>query len=103
VGAGYTINRYLTIGISRYQYNLGEEANQTDSLGNPVAERSVPKCTFNSLNLSSQPFKNLFIGINTTYFNGKYREYQLVLSILILGSLKNLNSEKTKPSYIRSM
>ena len=67
LSAGYNINKNLTIGISRNHFTTGQEINITDSVGNPIASGNTPTNSFYSLNISSQPIKNLFIGANTNY------------------------------------
>ena len=67
ISAGYNINKYLTIGISRNHFTTGQEINITDSVGNPIASGNTPTNSFYSLNISSQPIKNLLIGANTNY------------------------------------
>jgi len=68
ISAGYNINKYLTIGISRNHFTTGQEINLSDSVGNPIVTGHTPTNSLYSLNISSQPIKNLFIGINTNYF-----------------------------------
>ncbi len=67
ISAGYNINKYLTIAISRNQFTIGQKINLTDSVGNPIATGFTPTNSLYSLNISSQPIKNLFIGVNTNY------------------------------------
>lgn len=67
ISAGYNINKYLTIGISRNHFTTGQEINSTDSVGNPIATGNTPTNSLYSLNISSQPIRNLFIGANTNY------------------------------------
>ncbi len=67
ISAGYNINKYLTIGISRNHFTFGQEVNLSDSAGNPIVTGHTPTNSINSLNISSQPIKNLLIGLNANY------------------------------------
>ncbi|MEJ7822744.1 MAG: hypothetical protein WKF85_10510 [Chitinophagaceae bacterium] len=59
-GAGYKLNKYLQIALSRLHFDLGKtqaaNANKT-----PYRERNI-------LTISSQPIKNLLVGLNANYF-----------------------------------
>lgn len=71
ISVGYNINKYLTIGISRNHFTTGQEVNLSDSVGNPIVTGHIPTNSIYTLNISSQPFKNLYIGLNTNYLSWK--------------------------------
>jgi hypothetical protein len=66
IAAGYNINQYLTIGISRNHFNYGQEITISDAGGQPTGE-FTPKTSLYTLNVSSQPIENLMVGINANY------------------------------------
>lgn len=59
-GLSYKVHKYLQIALSQFQFNLGKtqvaNANKT-----PYTEKIT-------LTISSEPIKNLLIGLNTNYF-----------------------------------
>ena len=59
-GVGYRINKYFQVAFSQFHFDYGK----TNILGvntTPYSER-------NTLTISSQPIKNLFLGLSTNYF-----------------------------------
>jgi hypothetical protein len=68
ISIGYNINKYLSIGISRNNFTLGEEVSLIDTAGNIIDYGHIPVNSNYSLNSSSQPIKNLLIGLNTNFF-----------------------------------
>jgi len=67
---GYSVNKYLTIGVSRNRYSQNRA-----HIRYPVLILYSPHLTtIYSLNISSQPIKNLFIGINANYITMKYND-----------------------------
>lgn len=119
ISAGYNINKYLTIGISRNHYTTKQEITLTDSLG-PIATGTSLTSSLYTLNFSSQPIKNLFIGVNTNYLiwkpvdksaNSLYFDFGIIKkfkfgqktttnhTINIGASITNLNFAKTKLDF----
>jgi hypothetical protein len=117
ISAGYNVNPYLTIGISRNHYTMGEEVYLSDDMGNPISKGYAPTTSLYSLNISSQPIKNLFIGLNSNYLlwklfdesaNSIYFDFGVIKkfefaqkttlnhTINIGASIKNLNYAKIK-------
>ena len=118
ISAGYNINKYLTIGISSNHFTFGEEVNFINNAGN--IEKHIPTNSFYSLNLSSQPIKNLYVGLNTNYLIWKpidktassfFFDFGVIKrfefgqkistkhSINVGASITNLNSAKTTIEY----
>jgi hypothetical protein len=66
-GLAYHFNKYLTVGLSRNQNNYGMM--YLSSLENPelIADSGIMTNNVYTLNISSQPFKNLFVGANVNY------------------------------------
>lgn len=58
--AGYRINKYLQAAYSQFHFDLGK----TNLLG----ATTTPYSQRNTLTISSEPIKNLSIGLNTNYF-----------------------------------
>ncbi len=65
---GYKINDYLVAGLSYNHFSYGESITFTDQNGNSI-QSVTPSSTIFCLTLSSQPFKNLYIGFNANYFD----------------------------------
>ena len=95
VSAGYNINKYLTVGISWNYFFFGEEFNFYDSVGNPIATGVIPTNSVYTLNLSSQPVKNLFIGLNTSYLIWNPTEKSAHSLFFDLGIIKKFEFGKT--------
>lgn len=68
IGIGYKFKDYLIIGLSRNYFTLGEKIYNTNINGNNLGSYSTPNNSNYCLTVSSQPVKNLFIGLNTNYF-----------------------------------
>ncbi len=66
LGAGFKVNRLLTIGLTRYHFSFGDFY-LVDQDGNLIGEKVKPRDAIYTLNLSSEPIKNLFVGINLNY------------------------------------
>jgi hypothetical protein len=64
---GYHFNQYLTVGLSR-NYLFGGSINLTNEDGSPKTKEK-DRTINNTLTISSEPIKNLLIGINTNYIN----------------------------------
>ena len=66
-GLAYNFNKYLTVGLSRNQVNYGMMLLR--STENPEGTRDSGKVAHNiyTLNIASQPVKNLLIGVNLNY------------------------------------
>jgi len=67
ISVGYKIKDYLVIGLSRNHFTWGEKINFTDINGNTISSYTPYNSNY-CLTLSSQPIKNLFLGLNTNYF-----------------------------------
>lgn len=67
ISMGCKIKDYLIIGISRNHFTFGEKVYMVDVIGNLISEYT-PTNTNYTLTLSTQPIKNLLIGLNTNYF-----------------------------------
>ena len=93
--AGFNINKYLTVGISWNHYFFGEEINFTDSLGNPSVTGIIPTTSVYTLNFSSQPVKNLFIGLNTSYLIWKPTDKSAHSLFFDFGIIKKFEFGKT--------
>ena len=65
LAAGFNINKYLTVGVSYNHFDTGEELPYIDPFGN--LQSAIPTNSFYTLNLSSEPIKNLYVGINSNY------------------------------------
>jgi hypothetical protein len=122
---GYKFNKYFVIGLTRNRFTFGEKIAIETSLNNNLPENSaisMYKITYTTytLTLSSQPVKNLFIGLNTNchtehnvanvkpllYFDfGLIKKFQLIQnktneqSLNIGASITNLNSSKITYEY----
>jgi hypothetical protein len=118
--AGYGINKYLSVGLSRNHFNFGEDALLTDETGTLLDTTAIkPFYTIYSLTLASQPSKNLYIGFNINYYHvelhpafrisspvyfdfgaikkfnlRQYRDYTHTVSVG--ASIVNLNAAKVK-------
>src|SRR6185369_9105700 len=68
IGAGYKINPHLFIGLSRNNFSLGENIYSIDINGNISGFSTNDFYSNYCMNLSSQPIKNLLIGLNANYF-----------------------------------
>lgn len=66
--AGYKIKDYLIIGLSSNRFKLGDTVFLADPSGNIIGPGKVPTNSTYSLTLSSQPIKNLYLGLNANYF-----------------------------------
>lgn len=64
---GYRFNDYVIIALSRNNFTLGQEITYTDINGNSLGT-ATPKNSNYTLTFSSQPIKNLFLGLSTNYF-----------------------------------
>ncbi|MBI5540615.1 MAG: hypothetical protein HY951_11190 [Bacteroidia bacterium] len=65
---GYKYNKYLTMAMTRRRFTYGQDIDIVDLNGNIV--ESVRLHTTNiTFTLASEPIKNLFIGLNTNYYN----------------------------------
>lgn len=71
VGAGYQFNKYFTVGFSRYYFTY-EDIYLVDHEGNFTGESVKPYDENYTLNVSSEPIKDFFIGINVNYLNWQY-------------------------------
>jgi len=121
---GYNVSKYLTIGLSRNHFTAGEETNITNATGDIILAVYTPKNSLYSLNISSQPIKNLFIGVNTNCLIYKpvtesatalYFDFGIIKKIQfdkkeatnhtinIGSSLSNLNFAKIKLNYYGNM
>lgn len=116
ISAGYNFNKYLTVGFSRNHFSLETDILFTDENGNSKTSR--PQNTFYTLNLSSEPIKNWFIGLNTNYmiwepidqsFNTLFLDFGIIKkfeigdsenqSLNIGTSITNLNFAKIELNY----
>lgn len=59
-GIGFKMNKYLEIAFSQFQFNFGKTQ--------VVNANTVPYTKNNTLTVSSEPIKDLLIGLNTNYF-----------------------------------
>ncbi len=57
---GWRINRYLQVGLSQFMFNYGRDPQISGQLITPYVQR-------NTLTLSSQPLRNLSVGVNINY------------------------------------
>jgi hypothetical protein len=67
LSAGYNVNKYLSIAISRNHFTIGEPVGFTDFNGNIIHEGDSYEENY-CLSLASEPVKKLLIGLNTNYF-----------------------------------
>ena len=119
---GYKFNHFLTIGISRNRFTYNEEIEFDTSsyVGTSPTVFFKPYSTNLTLTISSQPIKNIFIGINSNYYTehilfktfntyyfdfGLIKKFQLVKnntnehSIYFGASITNFNNSKIKYNY----
>ncbi len=66
-GLAYHFNKYLTIGLSRNQNNYGMMYLRTNESPESVVDSGVMTNNIYTLNIASQPIKNLFVGLNVNY------------------------------------
>jgi len=59
-GISYRVHKYLQIALSRFQFNLGKTV--------VINAKTTPYVETNSLTISSEPVKNLLLGVNANYF-----------------------------------
>lgn len=71
IGLGYNINKYIQCGFSRFHFSWGDEITFTDINGNIIAT-SKPYNTNYALTASSNPIKNLYVGINVNLLLNKF-------------------------------
>lgn len=67
INLGYKIKDYLVIGFSRNNYKLGEMVYLLNNNGNVIGSYDSPYTSNYSFTLSSQPIKNLLLGLNANY------------------------------------
>ncbi len=67
---GYNVNKYLSVGVSRNHFSYGQEVSVIDG-GGILTDEYIPENTNYTLNVSSQPIRNLLIGLNANYFMWK--------------------------------
>lgn len=93
---GYNINKYLTIGLSRNHFTSGQEISLLDNTGNAIVTEHIPTNTIYSLNVSSQPIRNLFIGLNTNYLIWNPIDQAASSFFLDFGIIKRFQFGQTK-------
>lgn len=64
---GYKINKYLILGLSRNHFTFGQGFEILDQNGDVIGYSDSPYYSNYSLNISSQPIHNLFVGLNMNY------------------------------------
>lgn len=98
--AGFKFNDYLVIGLAYNNFNWGEEISFTDYEGN-LLKTIKPYNSNVSLSLSSQPLKNLYVGLNTNYYivnlfgdvlNTIYLDIGVIKKLDILADKTNIHS-----------
>jgi hypothetical protein len=94
ISVGYKIKDYLIIGINRNHLTLGE-MNSTDINGN-ILDSYTPYKTNYCLTLSSQPIKNLFLGLNTNYFIWQLLNEKAISAYFDFGLIKKFQFLQTK-------
>jgi len=91
LGVGGNINKYLTVAVSRNHFEAGGEIMPITPGGSPVAGGGGPTNSFYTLNLSSQPVRNLFIGLNVNYLEWSLSNRSGNSTYLDLGIIKKLD------------
>ncbi|MEX0966101.1 MAG: PorV/PorQ family protein [Bacteroidia bacterium] len=66
VSIGYKVSDHVIVGLSRNHFTYGQEFTFADVNGNTYGPYTPENSNY-TLTLSSQPIKNLFIGLNTNY------------------------------------
>lgn len=66
-GLAYHFNKYLTIGLSRNQVNYGTMLLRTTENPEGTGVSGIVAHSIYTLNIASQPIKDLFVGVNTNY------------------------------------
>lgn len=59
-GVGYRVNKYLQFAVSQFHFDFGK-TNAANAIKTPYREKKT-------LTISSQPIKNLLVGLNANYF-----------------------------------
>ncbi|HRX97956.1 MAG TPA: hypothetical protein P5514_13490 [Bacteroidales bacterium] len=97
LGAGYKLNRFLTFGITRYHFSYGE-IYLTDETGTLTGGKVKPRDSFYTLNLSSEPRKNLYVGININYQDWEFVQLKDQTLFADFGIIKKfiISREKNK-------
>jgi hypothetical protein len=98
ISAGYNFNKYLSIAISSNHFTLGQESSAIDSAGYIIDSGFTPANSNYSLNISSQPTRNLFIGVNTNYFIWKPIENSAKTLFFDFGIIKKFEFGKKTAS-----
>jgi hypothetical protein len=98
---GYKINDYLILALSRNYYSYGNDVPIQDSNLNPI-DFFEPYNVIHSLTISSQPIRNLFLGLNANlfcwYFGQVQKPYTLYFDIGVIKKfdiLKKANSNQS--------
>ncbi|MBK9636863.1 MAG: PorV/PorQ family protein [Bacteroidetes bacterium] len=90
IGIGFKFKDYLTIGLNRKHFNFGEDFHVTDNTGNPLMIGESFESNY-CLTLASQPIKNLFIGLNSNYFEWQIVDINANTLYWDLGIIKKFN------------
>lgn len=96
ISAGFNINKYLTVGISRNHFSFGEEIGVINTTGNSNGETHIPKSSIYTLNLSSQPINNLFLGLNTNVLNWNPVDQSARTTYFDFGAIKKFDLRQQK-------
>ncbi len=81
ISAGYNFNKYLTIGISRNHFTAGKQFDIINSEGNVIIDNANFAPSLYSLNISSQPLKNFFIGVNVNWLSWQITDDKAIKSL----------------------
>ena len=66
-GLAYNFNKYLTVGLSRNQVNYGMMLLRSTENPEGTGDSGIVAHSIYTLNIASQPIKNLLIGVNLNY------------------------------------
>jgi len=99
-GAGYKLNDYLIVGLSRNHLTFGEDIAYRDSFG--TVSYGTNSQSLYSLTLSSQPLHDLMIGLNTNIFNYKALDKNFTSFYCDIGLIKKFQLMKNE-TYAHSV
>ncbi len=97
ISAGYNFHQYLTIGMSSNHFTAGQEVDVEDFEGNIISTGHIPTNTLYSLNISSQPLPDLYVGLNVNHLIRKITDESAGTFYFDFGVIKK-NRIRTKNS-----
>ncbi len=121
LSVGYKFSDYFVVGFGRNNFSLGQSISNQNENGELIGYYDEPFYSNYYLTISSQPLKNLYVGINANYFiyhlfnegsNTFYMDFGCIKkfqfgkneiknhSINLGVSIKNLNFAKLERSFI---